>query len=40
MVMVEVKVDATAAQTRGTFTLTLSGESGRRLLTLENVRFP
>ncbi|HSP80800.1 MAG TPA: DUF2381 family protein [Myxococcaceae bacterium] len=40
MVMVEVKVDATAAQARSTFTLTLSDESGRRLLTLENVRFP
>ncbi len=38
--MILVKVEVPEEQARSTFTLTLRDESGRRLFTLENVRFP
>jgi hypothetical protein len=38
--MILVKVKVTEEQARGTFTLTLRDESGQRLFTLEDVRFP
>ncbi|HSP76958.1 MAG TPA: DUF2381 family protein, partial [Myxococcaceae bacterium] len=38
--MILVKVEVTEEQARSTFTLTLRDASGRRLFTLEGVRFP